>query len=91
MMALDDECRAAGLDPVEVDRIARRIARAARDAQRLGLTVFGGSGHGSLRLCGNTDDRGRPLIVAGIDAGSWDGGDGGYGPANDGLNRGEGI
>lgn len=85
-----DECEAAGLDPIEVGRIAARLARAAKDARRLGLIVFGGSGRGSLRTI-STDTEMRSLVVATIDGGSWDGGDGSFGPDADGLNRGEGI
>lgn len=81
----EDECAAAGLDPEAVKGIARRISRAALDARRLGLTVFGGSGSGSLRF----DDGGNgPLIVADL-GGSFDGGDGAEN-FRSGLRRGEG-
>lgn len=90
MAALYDECIAAGLDPAVVGRIAGRISRAARDAQKLGLIVFGGSGFGSLRTIEHDGDD-RALVVAMIDGGSWDGGDGGCGPSSDGLTRGEGL
>lgn len=85
MIVYESECLAAGLDPAEVRRIARRIERAAKDAQRLGLQVFGGSTSGSLRF----DDGGRrPLIVADM-GGSWSGGDGAAMPDDAGLLRGE--
>lgn len=85
-----DECRAAGLDPKAVASIAARLDRAAKDAHRLGLMVFGGSGSGSLRTI-ETDDRSRHLIVADMDGGTWDGGDGGASYGEDGLLRGEGL
>lgn len=89
----DAECRAAGIDPEAVSRIARRMERAARDAQKLGLTVFGGSGSGSLRVTssaiGATIMDGN-IVVAHIDGGLWDGGDGACGRGPDGLMRGEG-
>ncbi|MDU4254589.1 hypothetical protein [Pseudomonas sp.] len=81
----EDECRAAGLDPAEIARIARGLSRYAKEAQRLGLCVFGGSGSGSLRY----DDYPRGnLIVADLD-GIFDGGDGASCPDSDGLLRGE--
>ncbi|MBN9459002.1 MAG: hypothetical protein J0I54_20410 [Bosea sp.] len=89
MLANEDECRAMGLDVKAVDRIARRINRAMKDANRLGLILFGGAGSGSLR--GDADERGRRLIVADFDGTNWDGGDGGGGQCEDGLLRGEGL
>jgi hypothetical protein len=71
MFANEAECRALGLDPDEVERIARRLDRAARDARKLGLEVFGGSS-GSLRSITS----GKPLVVAEITGGTWNGGDG---------------
>jgi hypothetical protein len=61
--------------------IAMRISRAAKEAEMLGLSVFGGSGCGSLRAAGQ-------VIVADLD-GSYDGGDGGAQVGEDGLFRGE--
>lgn len=94
MFVYEEECVAAGLDPKKVASIARRLDRAAKDATALGLTVFGGSGSGSLRCSGSAlgyqaGVHCGPLIVADLD-GSWDGGDGGFGPGPDGLQRGEG-
>ncbi|WP_420104524.1 hypothetical protein [Bosea sp. (in: a-proteobacteria)] len=83
-----DECEAADLDPKAVDRLAKRLGRAARDAKRLGLTIFGGSGHGSLRIH-DQGDRNGALIVGVIEGTNWDGGDGGNYPHADGLWRGE--
>jgi hypothetical protein len=81
----EKECEAAGLDAAEIAKIAKGLSRYAKQAQALGLCVFGGSGTGTLRF----DDRnGSALIVADLD-GSFDGGDGGYSEDGDGLLRGE--
>lgn len=83
-----EECFAAGLEPATVRRLANGIERYAKQAKKLGITVFGGSTCGSLRF---QDSREKtPLIVATITGGSWDGGDGGEMPSSpDGLLRGE--
>lgn len=83
--ANENECVAAGLDPDEVERIARRINRAAKDARALGLEVFGGSTSGSLR----TIEAGPQLIVAEMPGGCWSGGDGASREDENGLLRGE--
>ncbi|MBO9428281.1 hypothetical protein [Sulfitobacter sp. R18_1] len=83
--ANEKECEAAGLDPREVEAICRRLERAGKDAAKLGMHVFGGSGSGSLRF---ETDRG-PLVVANMLGGSWDGGDGGTDIDEDGFLRGE--
>lgn len=89
MYVNEDECEAAGLDPKEVERIAKGLSRYAREARKLGIEIFGGSGTGSLRF-----DDGKPpgrLIIAFLD-GHFDGGDGGQGSSTenqDGLIRGE--
>lgn len=83
----DEECLAAGLDPKEVERIARGIERYGRQADKLGIEFFGG-GICSMRF----DDGSRlgKLIVAHLYGFSCDGGDGGNQPNSpDGLNRGE--
>lgn len=83
--ANEDECRAAGLDPKEVDRIAKGISRYAKQAQKLGIQVFGGGTGGQLRF----NDGGKgDLIIASLD-GSFDGGDGANVPDENGLLRGE--
>jgi hypothetical protein len=87
MSANFDECEAAGLDFKTVDRIAKRLERAGRDAAKLGLTVFGGAGSGSLRI--RPDPLGPQLIIADINGGSWDGGDGAERYGDDGLKWGE--
>ncbi len=79
------ECEAAGLPAGEVERIAKGLSRYAKQAQSLGIQVFGGTGYGTLRF--NDGGPGK-LIVANLD-GDFDGGDGGSGPSDDGLERGE--
>jgi hypothetical protein len=85
MIVNEAECLAAGIDPRRVGSIARRIERAALEAQALGVQIFGGS-DGSLRYYGL--DHSRPLILADM-SGNWSGGDGSAGPDEDGLMRGE--
>ena len=81
----EKECEAAGLDPLDVKRIAQGLPRYAKEAQKLGIQVFGGSGSGDLRF----DDRGNgKLILADLD-GDFDGGDGSASESEDGLIRGE--
>lgn len=86
MHANTDECEAAGLDPDVVERLSRRLSKAAREAEAMGLTVFGGTGRGTLRYRPRGDD--RCLIVSDLH-GDFDGGDGGTAPDEDGLLRGE--
>lgn len=71
----EDACEQFGLDPKQVESIARRISRAAREADALGLTVFGGSGSGSLRYA-SAETKGVASEVATLE-GFFDGGDGG--------------
>jgi hypothetical protein len=87
-MVYEEECQAAQIDPRAVQSIASRIERAALDAARLGIQIFGGSGSGTLRFDGR-DGQGA-LILADMQ-GNWSGGDGACGPAADGLMRGETI
>jgi hypothetical protein len=87
-----DECRAAGIDPKIVNSLARRLQSITDEAEVLGITLFGGAGGGSLRFrpksASKVHDPLGALILASV-SGPWDGGDGGYGPATDGLIRGE--
>jgi len=85
MFINEDECRAAGLDPKEVERIAKGLSRYAKQAHKLGLTVFGGSGTGTLRA----DDGGNGALVVAVLDGHIDGGDGGTNFDSNGLERGE--
>lgn len=84
-MENEEECRAAGIDPAKVRSIASRLQRAARDAEKLGLQVFGGAHSGSLRY---DDGSQKQLILAEMD-GSWSGGDGATSRDANGLLRGE--
>lgn len=80
------ECEAAGLDPKEVERIAKGLSRYGKQARKLGVVVFGGSGSGELRF---DDAIGfGPLKVAEVE-GNFDGGDGADQSWGDGLLRGE--
>jgi hypothetical protein len=71
----EDKCEQFGLDPRKVASIARRLSRAALEAEAMGLTVFGGSGTGTLRYH-RAGSVGQQNTVAKLDGG-FDGGDGG--------------
>lgn len=75
-MYVDEEkCLEFGLDPKQVKSIASRISRASREAQLMGLEIFGGASLGTLRFV-NAEKHGPGNdIVASLD-GSFDGGDG---------------
>lgn len=76
-MYIDDElCESFGLDPTQVKSIATRISKAAREAEALGLTVFGGAGSGNLRFDRAPMQGPGHSEVAALD-GSFDGGCGG--------------
>jgi hypothetical protein len=81
-----NECIVAELDHKEVKRIATGLSRYAKQAEALGLTIFGGSGAGTLRISDNSGF--GPLIVAELD-GPFSGGDGATFEEADGLLRGE--
>lgn len=81
-----DECKAADVDSKEVEKIAKGLSRYAKQAEKLGLTIFGGSGSGSLRIA---DDTGFGELVVGELEGRFDGGDGATSFHQDGLQRGE--
>lgn len=81
----EKECEAAGLNPLDVKRIAQGLSRYAKEAQKLGIQVFGGSGSGDLRFDDGGDGK---LILADLD-GDFDGGDGATSESDDGLIRGE--
>jgi hypothetical protein len=85
MYTNDDECKAAGLDREEVEQIAAGLSRYARKAAALGLTIFGGSGTGSLRY----DDGGNGNLVVAELRGLFNGGDGAERLTDDGYLRGE--
>ena len=88
MFANKKECEKAGLDPDEVERIAKGLSRYGKQADKLGLGIFGGSGSGTLRFRDNHDPEGRALVVAVID-GDVDGGDGSESEDKNGFLRGE--
>lgn len=81
----ENECEAAGLDPLEVKRIAQGLSRYARQAEKLRIQIFGGSTGGQLRY----DDGGKGMLIVGDLDGNFDGGDGGVHTDSDGLQRGE--
>lgn len=85
MLVNEDECKSAGLDIKKVESISRRLSKAAMEAQEMGLTVFGGSGTGTLRF---HDGQDRSLIVSYLN-GDFDGGDGACMEDENGLLRGE--
>jgi hypothetical protein len=75
-MEIDEElCKSCGLDPKRVRSIATRISKAAKEADAMGLTVFGGS-TGSLRYS-DVPLQGPGNSEVAILDGSFDGGDGG--------------
>ncbi len=82
-----EECEKAGLDCKEMEKLVNLLNRAGKMAEEMELTIFGGSGSGSLRFRENNDI--GCLIVASIYPGNFDGGDGACGPDEDGLMRGE--
>jgi hypothetical protein len=79
----------AGLDEKKVSSIASRLSKVAREAGAMGITIFGGSGSGSLRFYNPADGiTGRPLVIADLD-GHFDGGDGACWEDEEGCLRGE--
>jgi hypothetical protein len=93
MIINDDEIAAAGFDETDkkkIASIARRISKAAKEAEEMGIEIFGGTGSGSLRF----NDGGwggsvsAALIIANLD-GSFDGGCGASSWDENGLLRGE--
>ncbi len=92
MIINEDEILAAGFNEAELKRItsiARRISKAAKEAHKMGIEVFGGTSHGTLRF---NDDKGPSpssgLILADLD-GCFDGGCGATCEDEHGLLRGE--
>ena len=86
MAANYEECEKAGLDEKEVIRIAKGLDRYAKQAHKLKLEIFGGSGCGTLRY---NDGEARQLIVGVMDTQIFDGGDGAVKRDKNGLERGE--
>lgn len=83
----EKSCRAAGVDPKKVESLARRLNKLGKEAEKMGLFIFGGSGTGTLRTEKEYD---HGQIVVGVISygGTWDGGDGGI-RENDGIQYGE--
>jgi hypothetical protein len=65
-------CEELGLDVKLVESAVRRLSKAARELEEMGLTVFGGAGSGTVRMMSH--DPGK--VLANLD-GRFDGGDGG--------------
>ncbi len=86
MLVNEAECEFAGLDLKEVSRIALGINRYAKQAKKLGICIYGGTGCGELRYRDNPQKGG--LKIAFLD-GIFDGGDGSEYDWGDGLLRGE--
>lgn len=84
--ANENECEAAGIDAKKVESLARRYVALAKESNKLGVYVFGGSGSGSIRPNNGMD---RPLILASLTPYGFDGGCGGCREDEDGLLRGE--
>ena len=89
MSVNEAECVKAGVDPLEIDRIARGLTRYAKQAEKLGVTIFGGTGSGTLRIYDDNSPGALPLILGYADAGYWDGGCGAECEDDEGLMRGE--
>jgi hypothetical protein len=89
MNVFEAECELAGVDSALIAKFARRLEKLANEASAAGIMIFGGAGSGTLR---STQEDGRSsgrLVLASILGGSWDGGDGAYGPDENGHMRGE--
>lgn len=89
MVLHDRSIDKAGLDYKKIKSLATRLSKIGLEAEKMGITIFGGSGSGSMRIYDPRDGlTGRPLIVAQVD-GSYDGGDGACWEDEDGCMRGE--
>ena len=90
MIINEAECEAAGISVAQIRSIGHRIERAAKEANTIGVQIFGGS-CGSLRFdTGINDKNGSSTIIlaTGI-GGNWSGGDGAEHIGADGLMKGE--
>lgn len=72
----DEKCKEFGLDIKKVTSIVKRLSKAAKEADELGLYIFGGSGSGDLRFGGSDIQGPGHSVVADLD-GTFDGGAGG--------------
>jgi len=87
MSANYNECQAAGIDPKKVDSLIRSLNKTVKKLDELDITLFGGSGSGTLRYR-DTPHKGA-LIVGELLGSNFDGGDGAYCENDDNLLRGE--
>lgn len=83
------ECEKAGIDPKDIERIIRGLEKYGRQAEKIGVTIFGGSGSGTLRIHDSNGPESMPLILGSILGGSFDGGDGSECEDDEGFMRGE--
>lgn len=88
VQANHDECRLAGINPRDVERIGTAIEKICRDADRLGISIFMGSAC-SLRESRSDGGNYRKLILANLSIPNGDGGCGAEFPDEDGMVRGE--
>ena len=86
MILNEKECNKAGIDAKKVAQLARKIERNVKEADKLGMQVFGGAWGGTLRY---EDDPNKGALILASMNGNWDGGDGAYLEKGDGLLRGE--
>ena len=85
MQIYEEECIKAGLNIKKVKSIARRLSRAAKEAQDLEIQIFGGAS-GELRF--RDSEKKGALKIAKLD-GFFEGGDGADCDWGDGFLRGE--
>ena len=73
----DDGIEAMGLDLVKVEEIATRLEEVAKDALKMGISIFGDEyGGGQLRYHDLLAEDEGPVILVKYIEGEWDGGDG---------------
>lgn len=84
-MINDQECDKAGVDAKKIKAIERALKKAVKQANALGVTVFGGTGTLSLRF---TDDPAKGDLILAEIKGNVSGGCGAQGD-EDGFIRGE--
>ena len=87
MEVYDETCEFLNLDVNKVERLVRRLSSVGKELDRMGITVFGGSGTGTLRV--SDAGYGQPYVIAHISPGTFDGGDGATDEDADGHLRGE--
>jgi hypothetical protein len=87
--ANEDECIAAGLNPIVVTSYLKKVEKLMSAMKKDGLMLFGGGDGSSIRPLSQDPDTAL-LIVASVNASNIDGGAGAYTAGPDGLLRGEG-